>query len=362
VSGDLGIPRLQAGEDVKLLHDQGDPASVVQVWTTGDGRSGWHCSECGTQWNWDSSDVAWARERALQDAAAHRCPPGETGEQYMTAYWNTERMAAAAQERDSELAQAEKKRVAAVSASDLRGQFVTGALTGRVCWGPHPPGQAWPCGCTPVTRYGNLADIPDPPAHPAGVITTITAGGSGGSSSDSTCTCGCWHISDWRVHASACPRGGELARQAAGKTAGGTGQVTITPYAPSQPADSQEALHREVTGRTPPPTLEGWRDEFVALGGDYAKQRMLSYVTLDTRCVTDPPGKTPPRSGTVTRPSPRPVPRADAGQAWRPRIRDRKSALISAVAIALLLLVAAGAYTPAALLTIILAVVAWVRR
>jgi hypothetical protein len=34
--------------------------------------------------------------------------------------------------------------------------------SGPVCWGPHPPGLPWPCGCRFQTRYGSLAGIPEP--------------------------------------------------------------------------------------------------------------------------------------------------------------------------------------------------------
>jgi hypothetical protein len=45
--------------------------------------------------------------------------------------------------------------------------FVTGALTGiPPCQGPHPPGYPWPCACTPLSRHGSLAGIPDPEPPP----------------------------------------------------------------------------------------------------------------------------------------------------------------------------------------------------
>jgi hypothetical protein len=34
--------------------------------------------------------------------------------------------------------------------------------SGQPCRGPHPPGYPWPCGCTPLSRHGSLAGIPDP--------------------------------------------------------------------------------------------------------------------------------------------------------------------------------------------------------
>ena len=143
-----------------------------------------------------------------------------------------------ARERMAELARAEAARLDAVS----RAFTGTSGLPGSTCWNSHPPGR-WLCGCTPLTRYGALAGIADPvPSQESGA----------------------------RIEA-------EIASVLADIAA---------------LESSQEALHREVTGRTPAPTLEGWRDEFVASGGDYAKGRMLSYVTLDARCIIDPLGET----------------------------------------------------------------------
>jgi hypothetical protein len=209
-----------------------DLGSRIRIWVTGSFGAGWQCESCGGYETFTGARAT--QETVLAGAGAHWCPPRETGET-VTSSWNPEHMAGLAALQDTvraasasvndlrraagitctcraphsddplahphgcprrtELA-AEQGRLACPGCGFVFDGRMTAACTcqhcghrfpaqdtagtpltrygsrqadgphreksGQPCWGPHPPGVPWPCGCTPLSRHGSLAGIPDP--------------------------------------------------------------------------------------------------------------------------------------------------------------------------------------------------------
>jgi hypothetical protein len=168
--------------------------SAIRTWVTGTGSAGWECMTCGL-----GDEIPGSQLPVLQEiAASHECLPGLDNDDVTLSFWSAEYMAdmaALARIHDGAAGRC-TCRTASSSVTDWRAHtgscpagtrlaqlaIAYGLVTADdvrrhaglapapetgLCWGPHPPGQDWPCGCTRLTRSGSLAGIPDPaPAVP----------------------------------------------------------------------------------------------------------------------------------------------------------------------------------------------------
>jgi hypothetical protein len=334
-----------------LLRDQGDPASVIRLWTSGDGSAGWNCEDCG---DWEKCTGASGNaEFARKGAAAHRCLRIPEGQE-MNPYWNRENMEALARGHD-------QIRAASMPALSGTGTFeaapdgsfpcpgcgfrfagrMTAACTCQYCGHRFPEIRAGGPAGTPLTRYGTNA------FH---YTTTVGSGGSGGLTRPAaSCTCRTPAAADdWRAHSGDCPQGIEL-----GQREISAGRITIndvrasagygTPASPASPprACAGCGLDDHMPWPAGPGALCSYCGQLLTLAAPrrpalpgYAPRREPG-----TRCAG---------SGDMTR--------------WGRFAARLIPRLIVVTAVAIAVLVSFGSVTAGAILICVLAVVGVVRR